>query len=38
MKTVCGLAIHKDIILMCKLKGNGEKIIREFTSLTIDNA
>jgi len=36
MKTVCGLDVHKGIILMCILKGNGEKIIREFTSLTID--
>jgi transposase len=38
MKTVCGLDVHKGIILMCILKGNGEKIIREFTSLTIDIA
>jgi len=36
MKTVCGLDVHKGIILMCILKENGEKIIREFTSLTID--
>lgn len=36
MKTVCGLDVHKGIILMCILKGNGEKIIREFTTLTID--
>jgi len=36
MKTVCGLDVHKGIILMCILKENGEKIILEFTSLTID--
>jgi transposase len=36
MKTVCGLDVHKGIILMCILKENGEKIIREFTTLTVD--
>lgn len=36
MKTVCGLDIHKSIILMCILKGNGEKLIREFSTLTKD--
>lgn len=36
MKTVCGLDIHKSIILMCILKQNGEVIIREFSTLTSD--
>jgi len=36
MKTVCGLDIHKGIILMCILKANGEKIIEEFSTLTQD--
>jgi len=36
MKTVCGLDVHKGMILMCILKENGEKIIREFTTLTVD--
>lgn len=36
MKTVCGLDIHKSTILMCILKENGEKIIREFSTLTKD--
>ncbi len=36
MKTVCGLDIHKSMILMCILKENGEKIIREFSTLTVD--
>jgi transposase len=35
MKTVCGLDIHKSMILMCILKENGEKIIREFSTLTV---
>lgn len=36
MKTVCGLDIHKSMILMCIIKENGEKIIREFSTLTKD--
>lgn len=36
MKTVCGLDIHKSMILMCIMKGNGEKIIGEFSTLTVD--
>jgi len=36
MKTVCGLDVHKGMILMCILKENGEKIIRKFTTLTVD--
>ncbi len=35
MRTVCGLDIHKGMILMCILKENGEKIIREFSTLTV---
>ena len=34
MKTVCGLDVHKSIILMCIMKANGQKIVREFTTLT----
>jgi transposase len=36
MKTVCGLDVHKSIILMCILKTNGEIIIQEFSTLTCD--
>jgi transposase len=36
MKTVCGLDVHKSIILMCILKENGEKVIQEFSTLTVD--
>ncbi len=36
MKTVCGLDIHKSMILLCIIKANGEKIIREFSTLTVD--
>lgn len=36
MKTVCGLDIHKSMILMCIIKENGEKIIREYSTLTVD--
>jgi len=36
MKTVCGLDVHKSMILMCILKENGEKIIDEFSTLTVD--
>jgi transposase len=36
MKTVSGLDIHKSMILMCILKENGEKIIGEFSTLTVD--
>jgi transposase len=36
MKTVCGLDVHKSKILMCILKENGEKMIREFSTLTRD--
>jgi len=36
MKTVCGLDVHKSMILMCILKTNGSKVIREFTTLTVD--
>ena len=34
MKTVCGLDVHKSMILI--LKTNGSKVIREFTTLTVD--
>ncbi|MDP3444146.1 MAG: transposase, partial [Ignavibacteria bacterium] len=36
MKTVSGLDVHKSMILMCILKENGEKIIGEFSTLTVD--
>jgi transposase len=36
MKTVSGLDVHKSIILMCIMKENGEKIIGEFSTLTVD--
>ena len=36
MKTVSGLDVHKSMILMCILKENGEKIIDEFSTLTVD--
>lgn len=36
MKTVCGLDVHKSIILMCIMKANGQKIVQEFTTLTCD--
>jgi len=36
MKTVCGLDVHKSIILMCILKANGQKIVQEFSTLTPD--
>jgi transposase len=36
MKTVCGLDIHKSMILMCILKTNGEKAIVEYSTLTVD--
>ena len=36
MKTVCGLDIHKSMILMCILKTNGEKVIVEYSTLTVD--
>jgi hypothetical protein len=36
MKTVCGLDIHKSMILMCILKENGTKVIQEFSTLTWD--
>jgi len=36
MKTVCGLDIHKCIILMCILKNDGQKIIEEYSTLTKD--
>jgi len=36
MKTVCGLDVHKSIILMCILKANGQKFIQEFSTLTCD--
>jgi len=36
MKTVSGLDVHKSMILMCIMKENGEKIIDEFSTLTVD--
>ena len=36
MKTVCGLDVHKVMILMCILKTDGSKIIQEFSTLTVD--
>lgn len=36
MKTVCGLDVHKSMILMCILKTNGSKVIQEFSTLTVD--
>jgi len=36
MKTVCGLDVHKSIILMCILKEKGEILIQEFSTLTCD--
>jgi transposase len=36
MKTVCGLDIHKSILLMCILKENGDKVIHEYSTLTRD--
>lgn len=36
MKTVCGLDVHKSMILMCILKENESKVIREFSTLTVD--
>jgi len=36
MKTVSGLDVHKSMTLMCILKENGEKIIGEFSTLTVD--
>mgnify|MGYP000666377989 CR=1 FL=1 len=36
MKTVCGLDVHKGIILMCILLKDGGKIIQEFSTLTCD--
>lgn len=36
MKTVCGLDVHKVMILMCILKADGSKIIQEFSTLTVD--
>jgi transposase len=36
MKTVCGLDVHKSIILMCILQKNGESFIQEFSTLTCD--
>lgn len=36
MKTVCGLDVHKSMILMCILKTNGSKIIQEFSTLTVN--
>jgi len=36
METVCGLDVHKGIILMCILQDNGVKIIEEFSTLTCD--
>lgn len=36
MKTVCGLDVHKVMILMCILKANGSKVIQEFSTLTVD--
>ncbi len=36
MKTVCGLDVHKSIILLCILKPNEVVIIKEFTTLTDD--
>jgi transposase len=36
MKTVCGLDVHKDTIFLCILAGNGQVILREFSTLTCD--
>jgi transposase len=36
MKTVCGLDVHKSMILMCILQKNGESFIQEFSTLTCD--
>lgn len=36
MKTVCGLDVHKSIILMCIIKANGQRIVQEFSTLTCD--
>lgn len=36
MKTVCGLDVHKSMLLMCILKVNGSKVIQEFSTLTVD--
>jgi transposase len=36
MKTVCGLDVHKSIILMCILQKNGGIIIKEYSTLTCD--
>jgi transposase len=36
MKAVCGLDVHKSMILMCILKTNGSKVIQEFSTLTVD--
>ena len=36
MKTVCGLDVHKSMIHICILKENDSKIIKEFSTLTVD--
>lgn len=36
MKTVCGLDVHKSMVLMCILQKNGESFIQEFSTLTCD--
>lgn len=36
MKTVCGLDVHKSMILMCILKENESKVIQEFSTLTVE--
>lgn len=36
MQTVCGLDVHKSMILMCILKENGSNVIQEFSTLTVD--
>lgn len=36
MKTVCGLDVHKSMVLMCILQNDGESFIQEFSTLTSD--
>lgn len=36
MKTVCGLDVHKSIILMCIIQKNGEVFLQEFSTLSCD--
>jgi len=36
MKKVCGLDVHKDTIFLCILAENGQKVLKEYSTLTPD--